>query len=411
MWGESHVWKPMSKLVLTNCSLATMAPTGVAYGLIGDGVVAIDGPTIAWCGARAALPAVYGAWPSEDLDGRLVTPAPIDCHTHIVFGGDRAQEFEMRLKGASYEEVARAGGGIVSTVRATRAADEATLLETALKRVDALMAEGVATMEIKSGYGLDIETELRMLRVARRIGEVRRLRVLTSFLGAHAVPVDFKAEPDRYIDEIAIPALQAAHGHGLVDAVDGFCEGIAFTPAQIARVFDQAQTLGLPVKLHADQLSNLGGAGLAADYGALSADHLEYVDEPGVMRLAAAGTVAVILPGAFYTVRETQAPPVDLLRKHGVAMAVASDCNPGSSPLTSLLLAMNMACTLFRLTPEEALAGVTRVAAQALGLSDSGQIAPGLRADLAVWDIAHPAELAYRIAFNPLHKRIYGGAA
>jgi imidazolonepropionase len=338
-----------------------------------------------------------------------VTPAPIDCHTHIVFGGNRAREFEMRLEGASYEEVARAGGGIVSTVKATRGASEEELLAAALARVDALIAEGVSTIEIKSGYGLDTETELRMLKVARSIAAARPVRIRTSFLGAHAVPPDYAGNADGYIDEVCIPALAAAHEAGLVDAADGFCEGIAFSPAQIARVFDKAQTLGLPVKLHAEQLSNLGGARLAAGYGALSADHLEHLDEEGAVAMAAAGTVAVLLPGAFYTLRETKVPPVDLFRRLGVPMAVATDCNPGSSPLASILLAMNMASTLFRMTPEEALAGVTREAAKALGLDDTGTIAPGLRGDLAIWDVEHPAELAYRIGFNPLHERVFGG--
>jgi imidazolonepropionase len=387
-----------------NAAVATMAP-GAPYGLIADGAIAVRGGRIEAVG-QAAEVAGEGL-PLRDLGGRLVTPALIECHTHVVFGGNRAREFEMRLEGASYEEVARAGGGIVSTVRATRTADEAALLAGALPRVDAMLAEGVATIEIKSGYGLDSETELRMLRVAREIGRVRPVRVVTSFLGAHAVPAG--AEADAYIDEICIPTLREAQAQGLVDAVDGFCEGIAFTPGQISRVFDAARWLGLPVKLHAEQLSNLGGAKLAASYGALSADHVEYIDEPGVAAMAAAGTVAVILPGAFYTLRETQAPPIALFRAHGVPMAVATDCNPGSAPMTSLLLAMNMACTLFRLTPEEALAGATRVAANALGLTDCGVIAPGMRADLAVWDVDHPAELAYRIGFNPLHTRIFGG--
>lgn len=381
-----------------------MSP-GAPYGLIPDAAIAVRGGRIAAVGPAAEVAAAD--LPVRDLGGRLVTPALVDCHTHVVFGGNRAREFEMRLEGASYEEVARAGGGIVSTVRATRAADEAALLAAALPRVDAMLAEGVATIEVKSGYGLDMDTELRMLRVAREIGRVRPVRVVTSFLGAHAVPAG--AEADAYIDEVCIPTLRAAHAEGLVDAVDGFCEGIAFSPAQIARVFDVARELGVPVKLHAEQLSNLGGAKLAAGYGALSADHLEYLDEAGVAAMAAAGTVAVILPGAFYTLRETQAPPIALFRGHGVAMAVASDCNPGSAPMTSLLLAMNMACTLFRMTPEEALAGATRVAAQALGLTDCGVIAPGMRADLAVWDVEHPSELAYRIGFNPLHARIFGG--
>src|SRR5690606_39091745 len=288
-------------------------------------------------------------------------------HSHIVHGGNRAGEFEMRLKGASYEEVARAGGGIVSTVRATRAASEDELVAAALPRVDALIAEGVAVVEIKSGYGLDQDTELRMLRAARRIADLRPIEVHTTFLGAHAVPAEMKGRDDAYIDEVCIPALRAAHAEGLVDAVDGFCEGIAFSPAQSARVFEVAHELALPVKLHAEQLSNLGGAAMAARYGAISADHLEYLDEPGVEAMAAAGTVAVILPGAFYTIRETKAPPIDLFRIHGVPMAVATDMNPGSSPLCSLILAMNMACTLFRMTPEEALAGATCHAARALG--------------------------------------------
>ena len=399
----------MPDIILTNATLATMTGRGTAYGLVEDGAVAIRDGRIAWCGKARDIPVDVSAWDRRDLGGRLVTPAPIDCHTHIVFGGNRAREFEMRLEGASYEEVARAGGGIVSTVKATRGASEEELLAAALARVDALIAEGVSTIEIKSGYGLDTETELRMLKVARSIAAARPVRIRTSFLGAHAVPPDYAGNADGYIDEVCIPALAAAHEAGLVDAADGFCEGIAFSPAQIARVFDKAQTLGLPVKLHAEQLSNLGGARLAASYGALSADHLEHLDEKGAAAMAAAGTVAVLLPGAFYTLRETKVPPVDLFRRFGVPMAVATDCNPGSSPLASILLAMNMASTLFRMTPEEALAGVTREAARALGLDDTGTIAPGLRGDLAIWDVGHPAELAYRIGFNPLHERLFGG--
>ncbi|MDP2733449.1 MAG: imidazolonepropionase, partial [Hoeflea sp.] len=343
-------------------------------------------------------------------EGRVVTPALIDCHTHVVHGGNRAREFEMRLEGATYEEIARAGGGIVSTVAATRAASESELVAGALSRVDAMIAEGVSTIEIKSGYGLDIENELKTLRAARAVASQRPVRVRTSYLGAHAVPPEYNGRADAYIDEVCIPGLEAAHAGGLVDAVDGFCEGIAFSPQQIARVFDHAKSLGVPVKLHAEQLSNLGGAQLAAGYGALSADHLEYANEQDARAMAASGTVAVILPGAFYTLRETTAPPIAAFRAHGVPMAVATDCNPGSSPMSSLLLSMNMACTLFRMTPEEALAGVTRNAARALGLEDAGRIRPGLRADLAIWDIGHPAELAYRIGFNPLWKRIFGGA-
>ncbi|HLS19499.1 MAG TPA: imidazolonepropionase [Paracoccaceae bacterium] len=396
--------------LFVNCRIATMTP-GRPYGLVEDGALLIRDGRIVAVGARGDI-ATGGRGPDlaeEDLGGRLVTPAPIDCHTHLIHGGDRAREFEMRLEGASYEEVARAGGGIVSTVRATRGASEDELVASALPRLDALIAEGVTTIEIKSGYGLDRETELRSLRAARRLGEERPVRVITTFLGAHAVPPEYAGRADAYIDEICIPAMEAAHEEGLVDAVDGFCEGIAFTPAQIARVFDRARALELPVKLHAEQLSNLGGAALAASYGALSADHLEYLDEAGIAAMAESGTVAVMVPGAYYSLRETQAPPIRALREAGVSMAVATDANPGTSPMFSILLAMNMACTLFRLTPEEALAGATRIAAQALGLDDAGQIAPGLRADLAIWDVAHPAELSYRFGYNPLHRRIFGG--
>jgi len=397
------------RLLLTDLNAATMTPGTAAYGLIETAAICLEGAEIRWVGPAGDVPERFRDAPVRSLDGRLVTPALIDCHTHIVHGGDRAREFEMRLEGASYEEIARAGGGIVSTVSATRAADEATLLADALLRVDALIAEGVSTIEIKSGYGLDVETELRMLRVARRIGEMRPVSVVTSFLGAHAVPAGEDA--DRYIDAVCLPALEAAHAEGLVDAVDGFCEGIAFDAGQIARVFDRAAALGLPVKLHAEQLSHMGGTALAARYGALSADHVEYASAEDARALAGAGSVAVLLPGAFYTLRETQAPPVQAFRDAGVAMAVATDLNPGSSPLGSLLLAMNMACTLFRLTPEEALAGTTRHAAKALGLRDRGEIRAGLRADLAVWNVETPAELSYRIGTNPLHTRIFGGQA
>ncbi len=392
-------------MILTHATLATM--TG-GYGLVPDGAVILEGDRIAWVGPAADLP--RSDLPMHDMRSRLVTPALIDCHTHIVFGGDRAREFEMRLQGASYEEVARAGGGILSTVTATRAASEDELFAQSLPRLDAILAGGAGTVEVKSGYGLDIETELRMLRVARRLGHARPVTVKTTFLGAHAVPPEYKGRPDDYLTERVFPALRAAHAEGLVDAVDAFCEGIAFSPAQVERLFTEARRLGLPVKLHAEQLSNLHGAALAARHGALSADHLEYLDEDGVRAMAAAGTVAVILPGAFYTLRETQVPPIALLRQHGVPMAVATDCNPGSSPMTSLTLAMNMACTLFRLTPEEALLGTTAHAARALQLTDRGTIAPGQRADLAIWDAHHPAELSYRIGATPLHARIHGGA-
>ncbi len=395
-------------MLLTNATLATLIGPE-RYGLVENGAVATEGERIVWVGKTENIPAKYIAAERRDLGGRLVTPALIDCHTHIVFGGHRAREFEMRLEGASYEAIARAGGGIVSTVGATRAADEATLLASALKRADALIAEGATTIEVKSGYGLDRETELRMLRVARAIGRQRRVRIKTTFLGAHAVPADYAGRADAYIDEVAIPTLRAAHAEGLVDAVDGFCEGIAFSPDQIARVFDAAKALGLPVKLHAEQLSWLGGAALAARYGALSADHVEYANADDAKAMAASGTVAVLLPGAFYTLRETQMPPVAAFREAGVPMALATDCNPGSSPVTSLLLTMNMGCTLFRLTPEEALRGVTANAARALGLDDCGVIAPGKRADLAIWDATDPSELSYRIGFNPLQARIFGG--
>lgn len=397
-----------TKKLYIDLNAATVNGADTPYGMIKNAAIAVEDGMITWVGPKAEAPDGFSADDTVSLGGRLVTPGLIDCHTHIVHGGNRAVEFEMRLNGASYEEVARAGGGIVSTVTATRAATEETLLADVLPRVDALIAEGLTTIEIKSGYGLDLETELRMLRVARKIGTLRPIRVRTSFLGAHATPADYKDRDDAYIDEVCIPALRAAHAEGLVDAVDGFCEGIAFSTAQIARVFDVARELGLPVKLHAEQLSNLGGAKLAAGYGALSADHIEYLDEDGVKAMADAGTTAVILPGAFYTLRETQAPPIDALRKHNVPMALATDINPGSSPLNSLLLAMNMGCTLFRMTPEEALRGVTINAARALGLSDTGIIAPGHRADLAVWDVEHPAELSYRIGFNSLHTRIFG---
>lgn len=396
-------------MLLTNARIATLQ-TDHGYGLIENGALAMEGKEIAWVGSAADLPDAFRNTPQHDLGGRLVTPALIDCHTHAVFGGNRAAEFEQRLNGATYEEVARAGGGIVSTVKATRAASMDALLADALTRIDALIAEGVALIEVKSGYGLDLETELKMLRVARKINEARPVDVRTSFLGAHAVPPEYKGNADGYIDDVCIPALHAAHAEGLVDAVDGFCEGIAFDPTQIARVFDEAVGLGLPLKLHAEQLSNIGGVQLAARYKALSADHVEYASDADVQALAASGTVATVLPGAFYTLHETQAPPIQAFRDHGVPIALATDCNPGSSPLASPLLTMNMACTLFRMTPLEAILGMTAHAARALGLGDRGRIVAGNRADLCVWDAAHPSELAYRIGFNPLHKRVFGGA-
>ncbi|MBP3127141.1 imidazolonepropionase [Thalassospira sp. ER-Se-21-Dark] len=395
-------------MLLRNAKIVTIEDQD-SYGLIECGAIAIKDGLIDWVGADDAIPAEYLDGPVRDLEGRLITPALIDCHTHVVHGGDRAVEFEMRLKGASYEEVARAGGGIVSTVKATREASIEELLTSALPRVDALLAEGVSVIEVKSGYGLDRETELNMLRAARKIADHRNVRIKTTFLGAHAVPVEYKDNPDGYIDDVCIPALKAADAEELVDAVDGFCEGIAFNTDQIKRVFDVARELGIPVKLHAEQLSNIGGTKLAAEYGAISVDHIEYATEEDAMAMAKAGSVAVLLPGAFYTLHETQLPPIDAFRKHGVPMAIATDCNPGSSPLASILLTMNMSCTLFRLTPEEALVGATAHAARALGLSDTGRIKPGLRADLAIWNAKHPAELAYRIGFNPLFERIIGG--
>ena len=394
-------------MILTDTTLATM-DGDAPYGLLERGAIVIEAGLIAWVGAERELPARYASHERRALEGRLVTPALVDCHTHVVHAGDRAREFEMRLEGASYEELARAGGGIVSTVAATRAADVDALVDSALPRVDALIGEGVATLEIKSGYGLDRDAEIAMLRAARRIGEVRPVRVRTSFLGAHAVPEEYAGRADAYLDEVCLPTLEAAHAEGLVDAVDGFCEGIAFSPEEIGRVFDRARTLGLPVKLHAEQLSRLGGATLAAERGALSADHLEHANADDARAMAAAGTVAVLLPGAFYTLRESVLPPVEAFRAAGVPMALATDCNPGSSPLTSPLLVMNMACTLFRLTPAEALAGMTCHAARALGLHDTGTLRPGLRADLALWDVERPAELAYRIGAHPLHEVLRG---
>jgi len=377
--------------------------------LIENGAVVISADRIKWVGAEKELPDEFAGLQGKNLEGRLVTPALIDCHTHLVYGGSRATEFELRLNGASYEEIARNGGGILSTVTATRNASEDELLAQSLPRLDAFLAEGVATIEIKSGYGLDIETEIKMLRVARQLGKERSVRVKTSFLGAHAIPPEFSGKADAYIDFVCEEVLPAVHYENLADAVDGFCENIAFSPNQISRVFEKAKSFGLPVKLHAEQLSNLGGATLAAKYGALSADHLEFLDQTGVEVMGESGTVAVLLPGAFYTLRETQLPPLDSLRKAEVRIAIATDCNPGSSPLTSILLCMNMSCTLFRMTPEEALCGVTIVAAQALGIGDEvGTIEVGKKAELAVWNVDQPAELAYRAGFNPLEEMVIG---
>ena len=395
--------------VLRNAKVATMDGHAAGVPLVEGSSIALDGDRIAWVGPAADLPATFEQAAVRDLEGRLVTPGLIDCHTHIVYGGDRAREFEMRLEGASYEEIARAGGGILSSVRHTRGASEDELLAQALPRVDALLRDGVTTLEIKSGYGLDVDSELKMLRVARRIGESRPVRVVTTWLAAHALPPEFKNDRAGYIEQVVLAGMDRGHAERLIDAVDGFCEGIAFSVDEMARVFAHAKALGLPVKLHAEQLSDLHGAAMAAERGALSADHLEYLSPDGVAAMAKAGTVAVLLPGAFYTLRETKLPPVQALRDAGVPIALATDSNPGTSPLTSLLLTMNMGATLFRLTPAECLRGVTRHAARALGLSDRGVIKPGARADLAIWDVQHPAELSYRIGFNPLHARIFGG--
>ena len=394
--------------LITDCHVAAMTEGGAPYGAIEDAAILIKDGRIAWVGPRADLP-VHKAVETDRLGGRWVTPGLIDCHTHIVFGGDRSREFEMRLEGAGYEEIARAGGGILSSVRATRDADEASLLKSALRRVDHLIAEGVTTIEVKSGYGLTVADELKMLRVARLIEARREVTVRTTWLAAHALPPEYQGDRAGYIRDVVLAGMDAAHAEDLVDAVDGFCEGIAFSRDEMAAIFDHAKTLGLPVKLHAEQLSDLHGAAMAARHGAMSADHLEWLGQDGVDAMAASGTVAVLLPGAFYTLRETQLPPVGALRDAGVPIALATDCNPGTSPLTSLLLAMNMGATLFRLTPAECLAGVTRNAARALGLADRGVIAPGMRADLAIWDVHAPAELTYRIGFNPLHARIFGG--
>jgi len=397
--------------VWRNARLATMADGVAGLGIVEKGAIAVRDGLIVYAGAEADMPASAGQGAETvDCEGRWITPGLIDCHTHLVYAGNRANEFEMRLAGATYEEVARAGGGIVSSVKSLRAANEDELVTQTLPRLDALMAEGVTTVEIKSGYGLDLDNEKKSLRAARRLGGERAVTIRTTCLAAHALPPEAKGDKDAFIDLVAKQIVPAVAADGLADAVDGFCEGIAFSPEQMARVFDAAKALGLPVKLHADQLSNLHGAALAASYGALSADHLEYTDEAGAAAMAKAGTVATILPGAYYFIRETKKPPIDLFRRHGAKMAVATDSNPGTSPLTSLLLTMNMAATLFGLTVDECLAGVTREAARALGLlKQTGTLEAGKSADLAVWDIERPAELVYRMGFNPLHSRIWRG--
>ena len=391
-----------------NARLATLKGDGL--GIVESGAVAAKDGRIAFAGTAEDLPAGWDAAERIDCEGRWITPGLIDCHTHLVYGGDRAHEFELRLKGASYEEIARAGGGIVSTVKATRAASEDGLVASALTRLDHLIGEGCTTIEIKSGYGLDLETEARSLRAARRLGRECPISVTTTFLGAHALPPEANGDKDAFIDKICSEMLPVLAREGLADAVDAFCEGIAFSPEQTARVFDAAKALGLKIKLHADQLSNLHGAKLAADYGALSADHLEYTDEDGAFAMAKAGTVAVLLPGAFYMLRETKVPPIAAFRQARTRMALATDCNPGTSPLTSLLLTMNMGATLFRMNVEECIAGVTREAARALGrLDEIGTLEPGKSCDLAIWNIERPAELVYRIGFNPLHARVWRG--
>ncbi len=402
-FSADRVWR--------NARLATMRADPPGIGVVERGAIAAKGGRICFAGAEDDLPAgMIHAAEEIDCGGRWITPGLIDCHTHLVHAGNRANEFEMRLAGATYEEVARAGGGIVSSVRALRAASEDELVRQTLPRLDALIAEGVTTVEVKSGYGLDVENEMKSLRAARRLGTDRPVSITTTCLAAHALPPEAAGDKDAYISKVVGEILPAIAKAGLAEAVDGFCEGIAFSPAQIARVFDAARTLGLPVKLHADQLSNIGSAALAARHGALSADHVEYTDEAGAAAMAASGTVAVLLPGAYYFIRETKKPPVDLFRRHGVKLAVATDNNPGTSPLTSLLLTMNMAATLFHMTVDECLAGVTREAARALGiLSDAGTLEVGKSADLAIWDVERPAELVYRMGFNPLHARVWRG--
>lgn len=389
--------------------LATLASDRDALGIIENGIIAARNGRIVYAGDAVDAPALE-AEETISLDGRWITPGLVDCHTHLVFGGNRSHEFELRLAGASYEEIARAGGGIVSTMRATRAASEAELVASALPRLDTLIAEGVTTIEIKSGYGLATDAEVRSLRAARALEQQRPISVSTTFLGAHALPPEANGDKDAYIDQVCHEMLPAVAREGLADSVDVFCEGIAFSPEQTARVFEAAKSHGIPVRAHVDQLSNLHGAALAARFNALSADHLEYTDEDGAAAMAKAGTVAVLLPGAFYFIRETQRPPIDLFRRHGTRMAVATDCNPGTSPLTSLLLAMNMGATLFRLTVDECIAGVTREAARALGRLDQiGTLESGKFCNLAIWDIERPADLVYRMGFNPLHARVWRG--
>lgn len=395
-----------------NARIATMDEKTTGIGIIEDGVIIVRNGIIIFVGASKMLPKELNLTDAQRVDcgQRWILPSLIDCHTHLVFGGDRALEFEMRLEGAGYEEIARAGGGIVSSVNTTRNCDETELTSQALRRLDVLLSEGVSTVEVKSGYGLDIQTELKMLRVARHLERIRPVRICTTYLAAHATPIEYKGRNADYIKDVVLPGMEQGYAENLIDAVDGFCEGIAFSPEEIRTVFDKAKTLNLPIKLHAEQLSDLGGAKLTAEYNGLSADHLEYLDYDGANAMVKSGTVAVLLPGAFYTLRETQLPPIEALRNAKTKIALATDCNPGTSPLTSMLLTLNMGATLFKLTVEECLIAATRNAASALGiLHKTGTLEVGKSADFTIWDIERPAELVYRIGFNPIHSRIFKG--
>ena len=396
--------------LIRNAKLGPMSDDQDDFEITNNGAIAIDGEQIVWSGEEKNIPNEYKKYNEYNAKGKLITPGLIDCHTHLVFGGNRSTEFNMRLNGKSYQEIAKAGGGIASTMKATREASFDDLLSSSLVRLDDMIGNGVTTIEIKSGYGLDIETECLMLRVAKRLESLRPIRIKTSFLGSHGIAPEYKNNPENYIKEVCLPALKKANEEGLVDAVDGFCETVALNVEQLKEVFDLAQKLNLPIKLHAEQLSHSGGVKLATSYDAISIDHLEYANEEDAKLMSKSGSVAVILPGAYYTLNETQKPPIELFRKYKVPMAIATDCNPGSSPLTSILLAMNMASTLFKITPLEALSGVTKHAADALSLKDLGQINPGMIADLAIWNLEHPSEFSYRIGFNALYKRIFGGS-
>jgi len=396
--------------LIRNAKLVPMTDSQDDIDIINNGAIAIDGDLIVWSGLEKDIPDEYKKYNEYNAKGKLVTPGLIDCHTHLVFGGNRSQEFNMRLNGKSYQEIAKAGGGIASTMKATREASFDDLLSSAIVRLDDMIANGVTTVEIKSGYGLDIDTECMMLRVARKLESLRPIRIKTSFLGSHGIAPEYKNNPNNYIKDVCLPALIKANEEGLVDAVDGFCETVALNVEQLTEVFNLAQKLKLPIKLHAEQLSHSGGVNLATAYNAISIDHLEYANEEDAKLMSNSGSVAVILPGAFYTLNETQKPPIKLFRKYKVPMAIATDCNPGSSPLTSILLTMNMASTLFKITPLEALSGVTKHAADALSLKKLGKIQSGMIADLAIWNLEHPSEFSYRIGFNALYKRIFGGS-